>query len=345
MTVNQCHPNLYGITDEECNCAAIPVDKTYNVSTSTSGYFLTDFIDLKVATQDCDSASDTFDRMNKQTEKGQHDFSQLLKAEIEKRNTKNPAYLTYSGTMGLTSTFVVNTSQAWNGISWKVKNVLGGSALVKSVSIIVKSGEDDIRFLIKDSKGNTHFEKTDVNATVGNKASFDVNVRLPLYDEEDGELTYYFVHSAAGVQQTKADCGCGGEPAQRFKRYVEMNGTKTASSNAYENHTSTSSAGGVTIKSEMSCTNDYALCQMDEEQRKEYAKGVLYMAARNMAEWVMTRQDINVYTILDVSGLASVAQNGQIEAENSAKWLATNVLFDPCYVCGKKGYGTVKQLR
>lgn len=347
MEVKECLPNLVGITDIECACTEVPQGKEYNITESETGYFLTDFIDLKIANINCDTANDLFDRMNKFVQKGFDDFAVMLMDEARKRSMMNQNLKPFSGWLGGSNPFVTDEDFGrWQGVVFRSKEIEATSLRVRKIRIKLKKNTlQPSNFIIVDNFGNRHHTST-LPASSNLVLEADVNITLPLYDNDSSELTYYFLHDVVDFQHNKPDCGCGGTRARRYKNFVSMNGTRTDNqADAHLDHTSSTSAFGLMIDCEMQCSFQDIFCSMTTEQRKQYGVGVLRKATINAVEWLLTRSEVNQFTLLGSEQLEGIAKLSQIEAEKASEWLLSDINLSPCYTCGARGYGVKRMLK
>lgn len=331
-----CLENLFGLTDKECACHEVPDDKAYNITESTSGEYLTDYIDIDVAANDdCDTASDLFDDMNRAVTKASKITLDELTNLLDKTRKRMPRFARINKVGTRTKANINETPASLNGVRWEVRNSPGVYARVRSIEINVKTGTTAL-VQIYNSLGERLYSES--HAVTAGWNTISVNTLLSLFHNEEQPFYYYIVHqNTVTTYDNKADCGCGGANAT-LKRYVQISGVQSTDASDPEAYSVTSSAWGTVIDVELDCSVERAFCDhASDEVQGVLARTILWRAAQWIAEEQLTRTQIGKSTILPAEQLNAKFQQAQEEYTKGLNWLANHNFYPPCLPC-KSGF-------
>jgi hypothetical protein len=327
-----CFTNLIGITDKDCECYDAS-GKAYNVTESTTGYYLTDQLDINIAalSDDCDSATDMFDQMNGAIERGAKEMLAELTHELRAKRMRNPSGARQD--IGTRSNPNINeTAATYNGVRWQCIGREGVYAYIRQVEIRVKTSSTSNKLSIFNNRGDI-IKSVSFNASTGLN-TIDVGVWLPLWSTEDTRLDYYIVHNADQPNHNKADCGCGGARSM-YKKYIHTNGVQSSSSPTDpDGYSTTSSAWGTVVIADFDCPVEKALCDLATEDVKDVLGATwVSKAAMVLAEQLIHRNQIDQYSLLSMELLTAKLDQLEEEYNKGIKWLAEHATYPACMPC------------
>ena len=330
-----CFPNLIGLTDKECPCHEIPAAGKKNITTSTSGEFITDYIDINVAAvQDCDTATDMFDQMEKARSKAEKILLSDLQESLRRRYTSTPQKFVNEVGTKVNQSSITETELPTAGMKWSCKAPEGVYARIISVDLRTGTTQDRKLLYVIDSTGAILFQSQELDLEANVTKTVDVNLRVPLFWNESETLEYYIVCDATDMYKTKASCGCGGH-ASKHKAFFTPTGTKpNFSAILTENYQNSASAWGVTAKVEIECPLDEGICDSSTAEDQEViARTWAWRAAQWIAEDKLKNNDIGKYTLLSTEGLVALVNQASEEYETGLQWLVNNMAKPACMKC------------
>lgn len=327
-----CFANLIGITDKDCDCFDSS-GKSYNVAESTTGYYLTDQLDINIAkfADDCDTASDMFDQMNKAIERGGKQMLAELTNALRSTRMRKPSGIRQD--IGTRSQPNINeTAGAANGVRWQCIGREGVYAFIRSVEVRAQAASSGRSLTVLNSNGEV-LKTVSFDAANG-MVEVEVNLWIPLWHNDDTTLEYYIVHDADQPQHNKANCGCSGAAVQ-YKKFITTQGVSTTGSTTdFDSYNTTSSAWGTVVIADFDCPVEKALCDFATEDVKDVLGATwVSKAAIILAEQLIHRNQLDEYSLLSVELLTAKLDQLEEEYNKGINWLAQHTSYPACMPC------------
>lgn len=341
-----CLTNIVGITRNDCECLAGLLPDGY--STSTSGLYIDELPEAPLNLQAVKSAADCGQDVAAIFTRARDNAITEFKKDLYKQlaATYKPRYSTYTGLIGKTAGSVVLPTKAYMGVLLACKMAKGAYISISKVHVNINADATFDLKIYKRRSGETEYELLQTLSVEGTAAAVKTNtladvVKLPLWDETEKEINYYFLYEPAGFapKDCPISCGCG-MSEYNLKAFMTPRGYTANSLSEVANSSGlqTNYANGVVLDVEVKCATDDIICQA--MQADDFVKVAV--------EWIILRK--SVANLID-----GILHSGQITRHNEARreqmyydkgsllkkynndvqWVAENMSMglNSCFVC------------
>lgn len=197
-----------------------------------------------------------------------------------------------------------------------------------------------------------------VNTTAGRmvQATFAEPMILPLYDNMEGAVEYFFSYpmTVSSAKDNGLDCGCGTR-GRLFKKYAELEGFTMSGAGIDPALMEMSTASrraqgmGLVLVGELKCVASGLVCRMAADSDK-YSRvlpyALQYLAGAIVQTEVLNSGNVNLGTMVDRETMIMYREEFKREYQERLTWLTqnTNPAVSGCFVCSDSRM-TVAQIR
>lgn len=338
-TLFQCHPNLIGITQKECDCYD-PDEKDFNISESTSTLYIDQFVEMAaIAYTECGDSFDVFDKANAAMIQAESQLKADVLIQMRSISDQKP---TYSGLIGKERfrNVLANTG-TYRGTKYDVKQVRGAYARIKGVSVLFDSGTD-ANIFVKTSNNNDDFAIKTVEPTANTWTYklFPEPIDVPLWSEGEAltDYSFYIYSNKNGALDAEEFClPCSGSKPE-WMRYFTQHGF-TSDSNDIDDLISSNPdkyLHGIRPDIEVVCDASYDLCKANGVERTSLAYAWVLLSSIILLRDIANSGEVNRYTVYNSEMANKRIDQLQSDYMEYIKYLASTLSQSECFSCNSR---------
>ncbi len=341
----ECLETIVGISRQECDCLSTE-GQEFNISTSDSGIFLEDLLDLDLANVGpCKPGEvSVYEYMSRFLDTGANQVTSDIVATLTD-NSKGSAIASsrkgWSGNFGDRTFPKTTTAAQYSGVRIDSKNLKGSKLKLKKVFVTAKA-TGNITIGIKNSLGETIKEETTVNITSASawqEVTAWANTEIDLYSEESRDFAIFIYANGNDnpAANKKACAPCSGNAP--WTTYLSNTGFKATDLDEYltelqgGGYTQSEYFHGFRFEIELSCSIEKNLCDITGDSREILARAIAYNTCMRIIEGANTDLGASLFNNVQEAKLKQMHKEFFDNYVPLIQHLANTEQWGPCYVC------------
>jgi hypothetical protein len=269
-----------------------------------------------------------------------------MKAITERFTKSDRDFSGFLGTKEFTQSLDVS-SLKYAGLYLKMQPIVDGVMIVNNIAVMFEQTATFDILIYKQYVSSDTYELVDTIEGVESIANryklnvLETPIQLPMYDDVEGQLEYFFVYDTEGLtpKNNAPLCGMCGRAEAKASYFVTKYGTRGDDIESLSDFTHNSGyAYGLSLNVDFKCDAESIICRMfsiSQEWANAYASAALLFAGVAVHNQILTSPEVSRANLLGADNAANQMGVWQGDFEQTIKWLAQNV--DPsvndCYVC------------
>ncbi|WP_313515643.1 hypothetical protein [Sphingobacterium sp.] len=337
----ECLDKIIGISNTECECSS--QDVTPDDKISKSGIFLDEVEGgLKLSSIGKIDCQDFLTKSRSARKRATDQFIESILAQYATEGGFSSKYQKFDGRIGKTNHLrTLSNLQKFAGLRLRTRLIRGASIKISSIGLIWGSEVNVFLNVYKSYNQSDELSivKTFEIQTITNVQSIyklDEILELPLYDEKNISIDYYFVidTTLSGFpRDNQATCSCGGME-RILKSYLSLGGVQSSSLDGLVGSTDQIYSYGIYLDAKIDCTSKESICNLLElDESKTIAHAIAYKAQEFLIEEVMSSGKVNRFTMLSNEHMWGKRNHFRKEFDNRILWLAQTYPFEKINDC------------
>ena len=324
----ECLNTIIGLSQSECSC--LPDKGALDAIKSDSGIYLDTGLSLKGLNQaDCDEPNNIWQILSNSRARAIKDTLIDLNVAINSKYNKSKGYDGYLGKEKTTAN--VPTPELYKAFRIKCRNFHGAFITIRDIQVKF-TDTDTSNLLIYNNISDQPLYTIQVTSDAGLWASNTVDIKLPLWSEEETELEYYFLHQKEGFTNESNCFGCQSSSVQK---YLSLDGIRVndLQLETFESAKSKTNLHGVRLNAKIEC--DVDLCNLSVENRDGLATAIAMRGKVILIDEINKIGKINAYTLILSEALANDIQRYNELYNEWIQYLAQNLPKNGCFSCDR----------
>lgn len=325
----KCLDKLIGISRSECDCLPVIPEEDQE---SESGVFIDEVEGgLGAGAIDKINCKDFVDKARDARTRAISMFvEQILSIYSSPPNKKK--FKPFNNRIGKINTLLSLDTKRFAGLRLRTNYIRGAVLTINEIGLII-TGEEDVT--VKVFKGYQHDKEylehvvdiVDIPtiANISSKKKLDEPLDLPLFDDNQRAIDYYFVFDTVlygNPRDNQASCTCGGSEAI-LKTYLDPKGIQADDTGSLVKGTTSMYANGIYLDAKINCGLKEIVCQLKElDESNTIAHALAYKTQELLIEDILGSGNINRFTMLAKEHLWGKRNHFRKEFDDRVVWLS-----------------------